>query len=63
MEIFEIPKTEYDFSSALTNFVPLALLAGFVSAMIGETYGRGCKDRWAFAEHGAGITQSAIILD
>ena len=63
VEIFEIPKTEYDFSSALTNFVPLALLAGFVSAMIGETYSRGCKDRWAFADHGAGITQSAIILD
>ena len=62
-EIFEIPKTEYDFSSALTNAVPLALLAGFISAMLGETYGRGCKDRWAFADHGAGITQSAIILD
>lgn len=58
-----IPKPTYDFTSALTNFVPSALMMGYVSEMIGETYGRGCKDNWAFADHGAGINVSDIVLD
>ena len=62
-EIVQVPKTEYDQSGALTNYAPNALLMGYISAMIGETYSRGCKDNWAFADHGNGIKISQIVLD
>jgi len=61
--IIQIPKTEYDISSVLTSFAPCALLNGYISAIVGETYSRGCKDNWAFADHGAGIKNSEIVLD
>lgn len=62
-ELVEVPKTEYDHSGALTNYVPNALLMGYISAMVGEVYSRGCKDNWAFADHGNGIKNSQIVLD
>lgn len=58
-----LPSGDYGFSSVLTNFVPCALVTGYLSAMIGEEYGRGCKGPWAFADHGAGIINSEIIVD
>ena len=62
-ELVEVPKTDYDHSGVLTNYVPNALLMGYISAMIGETYSRGCKDNWAFAAHGNGIKISQFVLD
>lgn len=62
-DIIRVPGTAYDLSAALTGFAPCALLNGYISAMIGETYGRGCRDNWAFADHGAGIRVSDMVLD
>lgn len=62
-QVCVLPAGNFDFSAALTSFVPCALLTGYISAMIGEEYGRGCKDAWSFADHGAGIINSEIILD
>lgn len=62
-EVLQVPKSEFDHSGSLTNYVPCALLMGYISAMIGETYSRGCKDHWAFAAHGNGINRSQLVLD
>lgn len=62
-ELIEVPKTDFDQTGALTNYAPCALLMGYISAMIGETYSRGCKDNWAFAAHGDGIKISQIVQD
>lgn len=61
--IVEVPCAAQASSSALTSFVPCALLMAYISQMIGETYSRGCRDNWAFADHGAGIKNSKIVLD
>ena len=62
-KVLQVPKSEFDHSGSLTNYVPCALLMGYISAMIGETYSRGCKDHWAFAAHGNGINRSQLVLD
>lgn len=62
-EVVPVPRTAFDHSGALTNFVPCALVTGYISAMIGETYSRGCQGPWAFAAHGNGVNQSRIVLD
>ncbi len=62
-DIVAVPKSDFDQSGALTNYVPNALLMGYIAAMIGEVYSRGCKDNWAFADHGNGIKISQMVLD
>ncbi len=62
-DIATVPKSAFDQSAALTNYVPNALLMGYIAAMIGEVYSRGCKDNWAFADHGNGIKISQMVLD
>lgn len=62
-EIVRVPQSAFDQTAILTNYAPGALLMGYIAAMIGETYSRGCKDNWAFADHGAGIKNSQMILD
>ncbi|MCB7318792.1 SIS domain-containing protein [Lacrimispora sp. 210928-DFI.3.58] len=57
------PSTAYSFSASLTNFIPCALLAGYINVLTGEEYGRGCKGPWSFADQGAGIINSEIVLD
>lgn len=61
--VVAVPQTDYDYSGALTNYVPAALLMGYINVLIGETYSRGCKDNWAFADHGNGIKISQMVLD
>jgi glucosamine--fructose-6-phosphate aminotransferase (isomerizing) len=61
--IVEVPKSDFDQSGALTNYAPGALLMGYITAMVGETYSRGCKDNWEFAAHGNGIKISQMVLD
>lgn len=55
-----LPKTEYWFAAALLQPAPLALLAGYLSAMAGEEYGRGAKDAWAICQGGACVKNSEI---
>lgn len=57
------PRTRFSHSNVLSAFVPCALLMGYISALIGEEYSRGCKDEWSFADHGAGIIESQMMLD
>lgn len=57
-----VPTSKYPMTLPLTQFAPMALFAAYVSAMIGEEYGRGTKDEWSFAEHGACVTNSEIVV-
>ncbi len=56
-----IPKTRYPINMPLTQFAPLALLAGYLAQMRGEEYGRGCKTPWDFAEGGRAVRESEAI--
>lgn len=57
-----VPKGEYAMSGVLTQFVPLALLTGYIGELIGEADGRGCTENWSFAANGAGIKASTMIV-
>lgn len=56
------PKSDYLHSGMLSQFVPIALLAGYIGEMIGEEDGRGCRDNWSFAENGAAVKNSEIAI-
>lgn len=58
----KVPKTKTQINMPLTQFCPSALLAGYLSVMLGEEYGRGCKDNWAFCAGGACVKESKIIV-
>lgn len=60
--VVKTPATAYAHSGVLTQFAPLCLLAGYLGEFLGEEDGRGCKGPWSFADNGAGITQSEIIV-
>lgn len=57
-----VPATESQISMPLTQFVPMALLAGYLAEELGETYGRGCEGPWSFAQNGAGVRESEIVI-
>lgn len=61
-EYVKVPKTQTQINMPLTQFVPTALLAGYLSELMGEEYGRGCVDNWNFCEGGACVRQSEIIV-
>ena len=57
-----VPKSGFAQTGVLTQFVPLALLAGYIGEMIGEKDGRGCEGNWSFCTGGAAIKNSEIIV-
>lgn len=57
-----VPKTEFEVTSPLHNFIPPALLAGYIGKMSGEPYSRGFRDNWAFAEDASAIWNSEIEI-
>lgn len=57
-----VPKTDFDITSPLMYFIPIALLAGYVGIMSGETYSRSFRDNWAFAEDASAIWNSNIEI-
>lgn len=57
-----VPLPKYPVSMPLTQFAPVALIAAYISEAIGEKYGRGCEGDWAFADGGAGVKNSEIIV-
>ncbi|REK77955.1 SIS domain-containing protein [Paenibacillus paeoniae] len=61
--VVHTPKTSYPISMPLTQFVPVALLSGYIAAIIGEEDGRGTKDNWSFAHNGNAVKNSEIIID
>ncbi len=56
------PDTNSSWLSPLMSFVPLALLAGYMSALLGEEYGRGAKDNWQACQNGGTTVNSEIIV-
>lgn len=58
----KVPSPKYPVSMPVTHFAPVCLLSGYISEMIGEKYGRGCEGPWSFAEGGAGVKNSEIIV-
>lgn len=61
-DVVEVPTGSHWFIEMLGQFVPLALLTGYLGAILGEESGRGCKGSWSFARGGAGIQNSRIIV-
>lgn len=59
----KVPKPEYPITMPVTHFAPVCLIAAYIAEIIGEKYGRGCEGDWAFAEGGAGVKNSEIIVD
>lgn len=57
------PKSKYDFTGVLTRFAPLCLLTGYIGELLGEVDGRGCIGPWSFAQGGAGLKNSKLIID
>lgn len=57
-----VPATESQLGMPLTQFVPMALLAGYLAEELEETYGRGCEGPWSFAQNGAGVRESEIVI-
>ena len=57
-----MPKTDFDITSPLLYFIPLALLAGYIGIMSGETYSRSIRDNWKFAEDASAIWKSKIEI-
>ena len=60
--VCRLPKSKEIFTGAMSQFIPLSLLAGYLGEMIGEVDGRGCVGPWAFAQGGAGITTGKLEL-
>lgn len=57
-----VPAVGSQISMPLTQFVPAALLAGYLAEELEETYGRGCEGAWSFAKDGAGVRESEMMI-
>jgi len=57
-----VPSPKYPVNMPVTQFVPMSLLAGYLSAMLGEQYGRGCEGPWSFCENGFCVQNNEIVL-
>lgn len=58
----QVPSPKYPLSMPLTQFVPMCLLAGYISCMLGESYGRGCEGPWSFCKNGHCVQENEIIV-
>lgn len=57
-----ISKSKFEEIPNIFQFVPIALIAGYVMEMIGEKPGRGVEGLWDFAQNGNGVKNSEIIV-
>lgn len=57
-----IPSPKYPINMPITQFVPMCLLAGYISSMLGESYGRGCEGPWSFCKDGRCVQENEIIV-
>lgn len=58
----QVPSAKYPVTMPITQFAPICLFVSYIAEIIGEKYGRGCEGPWAFAEGGAGVKNSEIIV-
>lgn len=56
-----IPHSDFMPAMALTQYVPVCVLAGYMGAMLGEKNCRGCLGAWEFAAGGKFICGSELI--
>lgn len=61
-KLVRVPRPKYPMNMPLTQFVPLCLLAGYMSRLLDEPYGRGCKGPWQFCENGYCVRENEIIV-
>ena len=57
-----LPAAEYDWLSPLLNYLPMALLAGYLCELKHEAYGRGGRDDWAATATTTLLTNSKIVI-
>lgn len=57
-----LPETSRSWMSPLVSFAPLALLTGYMAALLGEEYGRGAKDNWEACKNGGTTKNSQIMI-
>lgn len=58
----QVPSPKYPLNMPVTQFVPVCLLAGYLSAMNGEEYGRGSEGPWSFCEQGFCVKHNEIVV-
>ena len=58
----KVPSPKYPMAMPLTQFAPICLISAYISALIGEKYGRGTEGLWSFADGGFGVKESKIIV-
>lgn len=58
----KVPAPRYPINMPLTQFAPICLIAGYISVLTGEKYGRGCEGDWAFCKGGYCVKNSEIIV-
>lgn len=61
IEIIRLPAVSSTFFVPLTQMIPAAMLAGYLSSLNGEVYGRGAVENWAFCKDGKAVQESDII--
>lgn len=61
-EYIQVPSPKYPITMPLTQFAPVCLIAGYISELIGEKYGRGCEGEWSFCKGGYCVKNSEIIV-
>jgi len=59
----QVPFPKYPFNMPITQFAPLCLIAGYISILINEKYGRGCENEWSFCKDGYCVKNSEMKLD
>lgn len=58
----QVPAPVYPIHMPVTHFAPLCLMAGYLSAITGETYGRDGEGPWEFSKGGRCVRESEIII-
>lgn len=58
----QVPRSKYNMNSALTQYAPICLLAGYLMQRIGEVDGRGCQGVWSIAQDARCIRESELVV-
>ena len=57
----QVPSSPFLPAMALSQYVPICMLAGYMGALLGERNCRGCLGKWSFAAGGSYIKNSEFI--
>lgn len=59
----KVPHSDFWPAMALTQYVPICILAGYMGAMLGEKNCRGCLGPWSFAAGGRFLSNSRYAAE